>query len=1464
MATRKKTVCGIFVAAVLLCTLIAAEAQSQNLLNNSGFENLGEDGALVAWKRDYRYPIKNTAGGIGGGKCLQLKTEVPQGKSYRNNIVQRIGKLPSGDYILSGYFKGDISALWIVLSFREKIEKGNKQYKWLSKDLFQESEHAGWWRFAIKINVPEGTKQGILLLAPFSYKKDTIASFDDIKLIAQPKVVELVFSEDFSSGTLSPEWEKIRGDWKIENNALCGKGVSTGAIICFSKKLGTTNMRLEYTAWTDKNPCDLSALLCHDPSKKGLLNGYFFGFGSHNNTMNKIIVDSKVLAENGGVWESFTDGIKPGVKHKVAVERRYNQLSFFIDGKRVLEGNDVFFSEKTGECFGFYIWNQGYIDDIKVYSLAASEGEMSVVDEKKIEFQLHEGFEKYSLNERPSGFKAYPENMSIKTVDRPTWIFKKPFGTKYVKDQCLEINSVQSVSGVKISTPFHPLTSGIIEFDILAEEYKELKMSVSDKNGQDILNLIISEEGGFFSENENERKLLKDSILYQRRAISARLRFIKDRWYTFRLFFDNETGLRKIIIMDHYTELKEDYPAGLLGEYLPLSIVSSGKVNNKGACFAIESKGKSRLYLDNLVIFGPVGMSMVNRKPINFLARKLLDLEYPLRKDPFKLKWYSQRHIGNYKSFVTPLGKKYRNKTAPKYKYFKKAAGDYNKQLLDLAFFEEQINMLERTLFYSKKSITLHNKLEPMLKKNRNLISEAEGLQDNALKSFARAYLSDNDETLLESDFYPVCAEIKTKHESIDRAIKTCLEMLLPESASKSIIPCPSPVERGKITWNRTKKRWEKNNRPSVYNHFACHIPEELFTDDMRMLGYTYPHTGFGANPFGAKEGTYLPEYFYRKGTKEFKAIKGPKASDSWPRYIYAISGTHYATMYAPKWWYEKHKGEDIIFCQNNGEPFKTPFGTSKQYMLNYWHPEVKKLIQEQFGAVGKLVQHYERTNIKFFMISAEGKNMLPEGNSPGYNKSAIRIFRETLKSKYRTIENLNSLWNTEYKNFNEINPPRYKTKPSGLQYEFRKFVSEGYCDWLRSITDAFHKYAPGGIPTAADMQDTLGGSHEPVGFFKGADIKLYHTYQKWDRKIVDRWHHQLSKALNVPFGTIEWTPAQGSPYMFDLEKIRNNGLRERFMQPIWGAIMLDSFAPFAMSNWQYKISLHEPRLGWLVFNYTAPYTAIYMDRIRRMCKEEVLSAPTVKSEIGILEATSSYFNNLKVREGIKKIAIELSETGWDFEFLYEKTLNEKLQDLKGTELLFVPSGLCMTEDLKNLLYKWVKSGGTMFCTGGPAGILNEYGQPSKNLLNSLFNAEWKELKGGEWELKNTKPFYSKDGVKAWKTVYGKGTIIVFNTWKVNKDIFKMMESYTEKSFGSDNKNMQFCLRKKDGIKYLYILNWSVDKKEQGQIFLKGKYRSVIDKGLQVPLEIPQYYKDGKTFFQIQLAPAEGTLIQLK
>jgi hypothetical protein len=76
------------------------------------------------------------------------------------------------------------------------------------------------------------------------------------------------------------------------------------------------------------------------------------------------------------------------------------------------------------------------------------------------------------------------------------------------------------------------------------------------------------------------------------------------------------------------------------------------------------------------------------------------------------------------------------------------------------------------------------------------------------------------------------------------------------------------------------------------------------------------------------------------------------------------------------------------------------------------------------------------------------------------------------------------------------------------------------------------------------------------------------------------------------------------------------------------------------------------------------------------------------------------------------------------------------------------------------------------------------------------------------------------------------------------------------------NLNFQYALREKDGKRYLYLLNYDMDKAQTTEIAVAGKY-TVNDISIPGKQIVKSQYRNGKTYFKVRLAPVEMALLEL-
>ncbi len=174
-----------------------------------------------------------------------------------------------------------------------------------------------------------------------------------------PEGWNLQFSDEFEREELGDNWTAFSGKWAIKDGKLTvvESGWEGSEVMCTKKFEGCN--RLEYDCMSE-NPCDLTAII--NAGGYGYESGYFVGFGSNYNSRSKLLVQGWEMKE----WDAK---IEPGKWHHVVAQRDGNVVSQTIDGETVMTYEDE--QPLKGEYhqkIGFYIFTEGYIDNVKVYT----------------------------------------------------------------------------------------------------------------------------------------------------------------------------------------------------------------------------------------------------------------------------------------------------------------------------------------------------------------------------------------------------------------------------------------------------------------------------------------------------------------------------------------------------------------------------------------------------------------------------------------------------------------------------------------------------------------------------------------------------------------------------------------------------------------------------------------------------------------------------------------------------------------------------------------------------------------------------------------------------------------------------------------------------------------------------------------------------------------------------------------
>jgi hypothetical protein len=166
----------------------------------------------------------------------------------------------------------------------------------------------------------------------------------------------LVFRDDFDRASLGGMWRIVDGAWEIEQGRLVSPGVG---LIAYNRPIKAP-FRLEYDARSN-NPGDLSAVWMR--GDEGWAGGYFFGFGSDDNSRNKLLKNGEYVVTSGQPLP------KAGKRYHVIVQVLPGLVQLIVDGQIALDYHDP--SVLTDpDTVGLYPWGEAEFDNVRIYTAA--------------------------------------------------------------------------------------------------------------------------------------------------------------------------------------------------------------------------------------------------------------------------------------------------------------------------------------------------------------------------------------------------------------------------------------------------------------------------------------------------------------------------------------------------------------------------------------------------------------------------------------------------------------------------------------------------------------------------------------------------------------------------------------------------------------------------------------------------------------------------------------------------------------------------------------------------------------------------------------------------------------------------------------------------------------------------------------------------------------------------------------
>ena len=576
------------------------------------------------------------------------------------------------------------------------------------------------------------------------------------------------------------------------------------------------------------------------------------------------------------------------------------------------------------------------------------------------------------------------------------------------------------------------------------------------------------------------------------------------------------------------------------------------------------------------------------------------------------------------------------------------------------------------------------------------------------------------------------------------------------------------------------------------------------------------------------------------------------------------IFGTPTATP--PAWLTTKYP--EVLNARQDGVLYR--HGARRHY--NYNSPVYQELSKR---IVEKAAAHYAgRKSVIGWQIDNELNCELNEF----YSESDTLAFREFLKKKYGTLDELNEawgtvFWNQSYTDWEEIYVPRTTCSNSTNPHEvldYLRFISDSCCRFAKMQSDILRKYIkPGDFITTNGLFGNL-DNHRMTE--ESLDFLTYDSYPNFaycldDYKEADpikdrKWSRNLAetRAVSPRFGIMEQqSGANGWNTRMEASTPEPGQLTLWTMQSIAHGADYVSYFRWRTATMGTEIYWH----GILDYSGRDNRRLAEVHSVHeKLQKIQKAAGAKYEAKVGILKDYDNIFDSQldvwhgRVDRASQKAlfeACQLTHTPFDYCYLDHVKEAEELADY---QVLFYPHAAIITEEKKELLESYVKNGGTLV-VGCRSGYKDSRGQcvmeklpgmlkevtgtdiPEYTFISpaeggkvtvdwegtSIEAAVFSDLlapeEGAEVVASYTSNYYA--GTPAMiRHSYGKGQAYYFGgaftekTAEVFLEKLGVIDPYRE--IVEAPAGCEIAVREKDGTKYLFVLNYG---KEPAKVVLK-------------------------------------------
>jgi beta-galactosidase len=366
-------------------------------------------------------------------------------------------------------------------------------------------------------------------------------------------------------------------------------------------------------------------------------------------------------------------------------------------------------------------------------------------------------------------------------------------------------------------------------------------------------------------------------------------------------------------------------------------------------------------------------------------------------------------------------------------------------------------------------------------------------------------------------------------------------------------------------------------------------------------------------------------------------------------------------------------------------------------------------LVFQKYSArlAGKLAERYGKNpHVKCWHISNEYGGIC-------YCENCEKAFRRWLKKKYKTLDNVNRAWNTEFwghtiYDWDEIVAPNAlgeglwneSTAFAGISIDYMRFNSDGMLKNYINERDAIRKHDPDAVITT-----NLMGTYKQLDYFKWAkemDIISWDNYPSYNTPwSYSAMCHDLMRGLkDQSFMLMEQTPSQQNWQKYNSLK-RPGQMRAQSYQTI--AHGADTIQFFQLRR---SVGGCEKFHGAVISHAGTENTRVFREVQQLGAELERLGGTILGSrneaQVGIVFDWDNYWG-LEYTSGPSEDLKYVDQIHSYYEFFYNKNIPVNMipvdADFSRYKIVVAPVLYMVKDGMKEALESFVKNGGILLTT---------------------------------------------------------------------------------------------------------------------------------------------------------------------